>query len=183
MTFFAKQQVAWKLKCVTEEQGCRVALMAALFKSQMMNELAPGSVATIREIADNPKKFTWEQCHSAYWLLGDIREAARQELRLRIANKSIPPPEVRLQMEICDLALSLWMATIGVGCTSGGLKAVSCSWKFIASLAVAECDILRLRNEFAHFGESALEPFAALETGEWIALARKIPEFLSEQRK
>jgi hypothetical protein len=157
--------------------------MAALMKAQMMNERMPGSIATIRDIADNPTKFTWEQCHAAYWLLGDLREAARQELRMRIAHKSIPPSEVILQMEICDLALSLWMATIGVGCTSGGLKAVSHSWKFIASLPVAERDILRLRDEFAHLGESALAQFAALETDEWISLARKIPAFLSEQQQ
>ena len=182
MTLCAKE-VASKLKIATEEQCCRVALMAALLKRQMMNERVPGGIATSREIAEHPKKVAREQCYTAYCLLEDVRELSRQRIRAHISNGTPPPPEILEHMEISDLALSLWMATIGVGCTTSGLKSVSFSWNLVASLPVAWCDIQRIMDTLAYYGESALEPFAALGTDEWIALARKIPEFLTEQQQ
>jgi len=151
--------------------------MAALFKAQMMNERVPGSSATISEIADSPSKYARDQCYNAFCLLEDIRETSRQRLRLHVANKTIPPPEICLHMEICDLALALWMGTIGVGCTPRGMKAVTASWKFLASLPTSRNDVLRTM-EILSLDEIFSEP--PITPDEWVELAGRPPTFLAQ---
>jgi hypothetical protein len=169
------KQVASKLQCVTEDQGCQVALMAALIKVQMMREREPGGIATAEEIADNPFNYARDQCYTAFCLLEDVRELAREKIRGHVANKTTPPPEICLHMEICDLALSLWMGTIGVGCTRGGMKAVAASWKFLASLPTSRSDVLRTM-EILSLDESMSKP--PIMPDEWLNLSRRLPEFL-----
>jgi len=173
------KQVSIKLHSIPSAHGAHVALMAALIKTEMLNDRVPGGSATVREIAESPMTYPRELCYTAFRLLKDMRERARVRVRSYAANKILPPPDVLGHMELCDLALSLWMTTIGVGCTTSTLERVNSCWRRVASYDPSASDVkaIMLRSDYG-FCTFKRQPIA---TKEWIWLANKMPAFLETE--
>jgi hypothetical protein len=167
-----------ELQSITPAQGAHVALMAAVIKTEMLKDRVPGGSATIRDIAESPATYSKELCYTAFCILEGMRELARARVRSYTTNRIVPPRDVLGHMELCDLALSLWMVTIGVGCSASTLEQVSSCWNHVASFSSSASDIkaIMLRSDYGCCTFRG-QPIA---TNEWIWIASQRPAFLEE---
>ena len=165
-----------ELQNITPAQGAHVALMAAVIKTEMLNNCVPGGSATVRQVAESPVTYSKELCYTAFCILEDMRELARARVRSYTTNMIVPPRDVLGHMELCDLALSLWMVTIGVGCSASTLEQVCFCWNQVASFSPSASDIkaIMLRSDYGCCTFRG-QPIA---TKEWIWLASKMPDFI-----
>jgi hypothetical protein len=170
-------KVSRKLQTIDPAQGAHVALMAALIKTEMLNDPVPGVEATIREIAEGPFNYSKDICYRAFCLLKEKRLLARARVKAYAANNIAPPSDVGEHMKLCDLALSLWMITLAVRCGPSTLERVTNCWRRVASFSASVSDVkaLMLRSDYGFCNFSRQQPIA---TKEWIWLANKMPDFL-----
>ena len=173
---FRAKNVSRKLNKLSSEQGAHVALMAALIKIEMLNDRVPGSELTIKEIAESPLTYPKDLSYKASCLLKEKRELARARVKSYATNKIVPPLDVYEHMELCDLALSLWMITIAVRCGPSTLERVTSCWRSVISHSPSATDVraIMIRSDYG-FCNFRSQPIA---TKEWIWLASKMPSFL-----
>jgi len=151
--------------------------MIALFRATKLNVQVPGGSFTISDVVQHPAAFRKELCYAAYCLLEDIRRESRDKIRSYSSFGILPSPTVKEHTEICDLALSLLMSTIGVGCSPSTLGAVKYAWGDIATYSPMEADIIVIMKMPEYIVHDIIEQ--PLETDAWLALARKSPDFLA----
>jgi hypothetical protein len=168
-------KVRRKLQKISSAQGAHVALMAALIKTEMLNDRIPGSDVTIRQVAEAPMSYSTDLCSTAFELLKEKRRMARDRVKSYAANKIVPPPDIREYMDLCDLALSLWMITVSVRCRPSSFPEVVACWRRVISHIPSADDVraLMVRSDYG-FCNFKCQPIA---TKEWIWLANQMPVF------
>jgi len=173
---FGSKQVYTEIENLSSAQCARLSLIIALFRDRMQYENVPGSFATLGEVVQHPMAYRREICYTAFCLLKDIREASREKIRSYAAFKILPSPEIKKHTEICDLALSLLMCTIGVAYNEAVLETVRYSWNRVASYPPIASDVALLMS----MPEDVLSELreTPLETEKWLELARSTPDFL-----
>jgi hypothetical protein len=166
------------LQSLSAEQGAYVALMAAYFKVEYLHNSAPGSTATLNEIAQRPMAYRSELCHAAFRHLENHRAVGREKFQECVENGIIPPPQALELREVSDLALSLWMMTIGVGCKPSTLERTGYCWRLVVSFSPTIEEIQAITNNLQYeIGVVTDQPFG---TREWIAMAHELPAFLQK---
>jgi hypothetical protein len=163
---------------LSPEQGAYVALLAAFIKVDLLHNPVPESSATLSDVAEHPFAYKSELCYAAFRLLENQREIGRAKFRECKANKIVLPPQALELREVSDLAFSLWMITIGVGCQPSSLERVGDCWSMVTSSSPTVDEIQAIVSNL-HFelGQLMDQP---VETATWIALAHKIPAFLEK---
>jgi hypothetical protein len=170
------RQVVANILSLSPEQGCRLALILALYRARMLNFPVPGGMGTISEMVQHPAAYRKELCYTAFRLLRDMRQISREEMQSYASFKISPAPKVKEQAQICDLAFSLLMTTVGTGYRPSTLEAATYAWNHLATFSPTAADIgliMKMPEYIVH--DVIVQP---LETEEWIELARQGPDFL-----
>ena len=171
------KHVLANLPSLTPAQGSRLALIIALLRTRALDVPVPGGNATLGEIVQRPTAYRSELCYTAFSLLRDIRQDSREKVRSYASFGILPNPKIKEHNEICDLALSLLMSTLGVGCKPNTLESVKYAWQHLATYSPDPSDVASIVNMPEHLVQDLIgDP---IETDEWLQLARKNPEFLA----
>jgi hypothetical protein len=170
------RQVVINTQSLTPAQGARLSLMIAHFRASLLDVPVPGGSATINEMVQHPMAFRSDLCYAAFSLLSDIRQASREEIKSYASFKVSPNPQIKEHTEICDLALSLLMSTLGVGCQPSTLEPVKYAWDYLATFPPGAADIALILNMPERIVNDLIgQP---LTTWDWLELAGKRPDFL-----
>jgi hypothetical protein len=171
------KHVLANLPSLTPAQGSRLALIIALLRTRALDVPVPGGNATLGEIVQRPTAYRSELCYTAFSLLRDIRQDSREKVRSYASFGILPNPKVKEHNEICDLALSFLMSTIGVGCKPNTLDSVKYAWHQLATYSPDPSDVASIVNMPEHLVQDLIgDP---IEPHEWLQLARQNPDFLA----
>jgi hypothetical protein len=173
------KQVVSDLQGLSQDQGAHLALMVALFRATILDVPVPGSSITINEVVQHPTAFRKELSYAAFSLLQAIREESREKIRSYEAFNIIPDPIVVEHTEMCDLALSLLMSTVGVGGKSSTLGVVKYAWEEVKAYSPSDADIALVMTMPEYIVDDIIRQ--PLETDRWLALARTVPEFMRQE--
>lgn len=174
--WFCAKQVVANVQALDPARSARLSLMVALFRAMNLDVQVPGGSTTVGAIVQHPTAYRAELCYAAFRLLGEMRQAGRDKIRNYESFKIRPSAIVTERIETCDLALSLLMSTVGVGCRPGTLEAVKFAWETVAAHAPTPADIDVIMKMPEYITNDIMEQ--PLETDRWLALAHKGPDFL-----
>jgi hypothetical protein len=161
---------------MSSTQGAHLALMLALFRSKMTEVQVLDRSVTVEDVVERPFTYRKELCLAAYYVLEDIREASRERVKSYESFGVSPDPAIMAHIEICDLALSILMSTVGVACSSSTLETVRYSWEQITAHIPTEKDVALAMLMPEYIVNDIIEQ--PLETDAWLKLGRNVPHFL-----
>ena len=172
------KKVVSDLQSLSSDQGAHLALMVALYRATILDVPVPGGSITLNEIVQRPTAFRREISYAAFSMLKAIREESREKIRSYEAFNIVPDPIVVEHTEMCDLALSLLMSTVGVGGKPSTLGVVKYAWQDVRDYSPNDADVALVMTMPEYIVDDLLQQ--PLETERWLELARTVPEFMRQ---
>jgi hypothetical protein len=171
------KQVYTEILSISSAQGARLALMTALFRAKMLNDCVPGSAVSIGDLVEYPMAFRKELCYATFCQLADIRGANREKIKAYDSFKVEPSQAIMKHTEVCNLALSLLMSTVGVGFKPATLQTVKSAWECLAAATPSTSDVTSIMSMPERVLSEIVEKPIAPD--KWLEMARKRPDFLN----